>query len=570
MHYKAGDSCHERYSKEPLVNAQPEKHRRNIEITSTKILRLKGNIFVGKRLDIKPPPSIMNMWAEDILPRLSIDLQEISNAMISVQPDASIVEPHLCMCGVASKGQTYVTLRPCIWIRCGSKRCKELVQTTIKNLNWLGFITVEVHVRSPWLATSGSGIVPPIEVPLSQNGISTFDGSSLFIHVEHRLPGSSACGMLCLASIARDGQILQQKLSRVGGLLFTMNTALRWSLCAVTTAHGMFGQGYTTNANSTVGSSESSNETESDDYDTDSEPEDDHTYESSVLFGAPNLNRVATVWQEISSERLLNFLGKSHNSILDETPSNNELPKEADCALLDIANVFNLLNTYKSPDGVLNFLDSHIKDSGLGEGIVHLVFGEQDVVEGYMLPEPSVLLIQGTIFHTRKIELQYPICELMSPSPIVVPCDFVVDMNPAPGTSGSWVVQNGAMCGMIIAGYDNEPYAHIVTAEHLFSQIYESNSAVQVGIAETKRTNAMILRHDGDSTKGTSSSKSSTDISSISISDHVNTHMYSNIVVKSTEVQSPRESAGVEDGAVAIANVSHYQMPVSTTICTTG
>jgi hypothetical protein len=41
----------------------------------------------------------------------------------------------------------------------------------------------------------------------------------------------------------------------------------------------------------------------------------------------------------------------------------------------------------------------------------------------------------------------------------------------AVGTSGSWVVRGGRLCGYIVAVYEKEPYAHIITAEKALSDV---------------------------------------------------------------------------------------------------
>lgn len=37
--------------------------------------------------------------------------------------------------------------------------------------------------------------------------------------------------------------------------------------------------------------------------------------------------------------------------------------------------------------------------------------------------------------------------------------------------SGTWVMQDNCLCGMIVASYENIPYAHMVTADKIFQDI---------------------------------------------------------------------------------------------------
>lgn len=56
----------------------------------------------------------------------------------------------------------------------------------------------------------------------------------------------------------------------------------------------------------------------------------------------------------------------------------------------------------------------------------------------------------------------------------------------ASGTSGSWVVRDETLCGMIIAIHEHEPFAHMVEASQLFSDIKKSwAEAGEVGLFPT-------------------------------------------------------------------------------------
>jgi len=45
------------------------------------------------------------------------------------------------------------------------------------------------------------------------------------------------------------------------------------------------------------------------------------------------------------------------------------------------------------------------------------------------------------------------------------------------GCSGTWVTRDGVLCGMIIAGYESEPFAHMIPAAQLFADVESSLSA---------------------------------------------------------------------------------------------
>ena len=47
-------------------------------------------------------------------------------------------------------------------------------------------------------------------------------------------------------------------------------------------------------------------------------------------------------------------------------------------------------------------------------------------------------------------------------------------LNLALGSSGAWVLRGDTFCGMIIAGYENEPFAHMISGKQLASDIESS------------------------------------------------------------------------------------------------
>lgn len=59
---------------------------------------------------------------------------------------------------------------------------------------------------------------------------------------------------------------------------------------------------------------------------------------------------------------------------------------------------------------------------------------------------------------------------LVSGSPVSSFCRLLADLNQleALGCSGSWVLVGGKFCGVIIACYQHEPYAHMATCDQLF------------------------------------------------------------------------------------------------------
>ena len=92
---------------------------------------------------------------------------------------------------------------------------------------------------------------------------------------------------------------------------------------------------------------------------------------------------------------------------LDEKP--RPAPPGSDFALLGLPQGTVIgHNTYTSSTGP-NKIESLIHDPDLKEGNVEIILGVDNVVEGYLLPNPSSLVIYGALFHTRKVQLQKPL-----------------------------------------------------------------------------------------------------------------------------------------------------------------
>jgi hypothetical protein len=52
--------------------------------------------------------------------------------------------------------------------------------------------------------------------------------------------------------------------------------------------------------------------------------------------------------------------------------------------------------------------------------------------------------------------------------------------------SGSWVVREGKLCGVIYAAYDRSPYLHMLPAERIFQDIAELVKASIVRVANAR------------------------------------------------------------------------------------
>lgn len=130
------------------------------------------------------------------------------------------------------------------------------------------------------------------------------------------------------------------------------------------------------------------------------------------------------------------------------------ISKSSDFALIDLERTFSsTLNTYKLPrsEGNLQAGDHTVVDIiSKTAGPVHILCSPVDIRFGYVLEGDSMFLDRTTVFSTKKIQTEVPLER---------------------GLSGTWVLGDGRLTGVIIAVYDDEPYAHMLPVSQIFSDI---------------------------------------------------------------------------------------------------
>lgn len=111
-----------------------------VDITSNDISEHAPGLYVA-RAWIRPR-SLTPQEIEQILLRLEVDLalalSKIRAKSYKKRRNEDRVMIDMRMAGTPARGTTKITLRPCIWIFCGSKWCRKIVERDVKALNWFG------------------------------------------------------------------------------------------------------------------------------------------------------------------------------------------------------------------------------------------------------------------------------------------------------------------------------------------------------------------------------------------------------------------------------------------------
>ncbi|KAF5009734.1 hypothetical protein FDECE_4080 [Fusarium decemcellulare] len=127
------------------------------------------------------------------------------------------------MAGVREANQAHITLRPSFWIRTTDDAIKrktpwKRLTKLVKDLGLNSPQNVNIYVEGGLKLAHDTTRVPKAHLPL-EKGTDFGDGETLYTHIPAKPPGASACGTLCLTTIIKDGVILYQKHSRIGGLV---------------------------------------------------------------------------------------------------------------------------------------------------------------------------------------------------------------------------------------------------------------------------------------------------------------------------------------------------------------
>ncbi|KAJ4345243.1 uncharacterized protein N0V89_011373 [Didymosphaeria variabile] len=402
----------------------------------------KAKLFVGQPRALPCDADLVTKWEEVIKPRLMSDLESVCSWST---PNESF-EAELCMAGVVRK-EKVVELNPTVCIRCKSKGCRKEFERAVKDLDYLAsfcFGRVEVRLGAPQLASMlpQSDTQTPYYEDVStdeEEAQREAEIESLYkIQLEHHhereerrkapramsdwwirqkwwiqelFPEDSACGLKLRIETNISGVNIQS-ISTIGGLI-----KIDEKIYGLTTGHGVIAPPDLPTVTHTI-PSESSSEYESEFFGSDSESSD-----ASVADANADSNQCAEVihqirWRDIPAGGLACFCGKT-----------------------DIHNIVG--------HGMFH-LNDVIHDADLKAGEVFILTGKYQTVCGYLLRGPASFRIKDALFQTRKIELREPLPK---------------------GVSGSWVVQGDRLCGVVLAVYGTEPYAHMITIDKVFQDI---------------------------------------------------------------------------------------------------
>jgi len=128
-------------------------HTVTVSVDSPNLYRLDNGTYIGKLRWLPPPATVEATWSSTTRKRLITDLRPVLASLPKSLPrDETIIELELCMSGRIDAASNQVILSPSIWIRCGSKRCRDEIQKAVADLSYLRAFQVHFRLDAPRFA----------------------------------------------------------------------------------------------------------------------------------------------------------------------------------------------------------------------------------------------------------------------------------------------------------------------------------------------------------------------------------------------------------------------------------
>ncbi|KAJ4388869.1 hypothetical protein N0V93_006330 [Gnomoniopsis smithogilvyi] len=428
-------------------------------------------LYVGWPGQITPPPEALLEFEMETLPLLERDLQGISGYL---GQQGIRITYELRMSGYASATAETVFLSPTVWIL---YRASSTASTKVSVAELHQAVSDIFYLQKGLEIQEGGGRIELtsdrslIDVELEEKeSIELSDGGKLSIHIEDCQEKYSVCGALCCVTVENDGKQVQS-LCRIGGLLKVNGKYI----LGVSTAHAML-EGSGIFRDSFNDSTESRL------------PPGQAVDRDEILSDS----RRVSAWHSVSRDAAVDFLGISMNS-RGEMAINRSKPENAtDFALLRLSKMpAYVRNKYIPPfaqEPVSITSTASASAAAMDEGPVHIICGGGDVAEGQLVWGSACFIIRGRNFRVRRIQTTRPL---------------------SAGTTGAWVVRGEVMYGVIIAVYENEPFALMMTVERLFASILGSAFSIRSVELWDGEVPEALLRKVQDEAKSSNMSKSS-------------------------------------------------------------
>jgi hypothetical protein len=415
------------------------------------------NVFMGRLMGCPPSECMTTEWQDVVRIRLMGDLWAVLQSLPHSLPrERTVIEAELVMMGQSTRLSDQVEMIPTVLIRCGGKRCQKAVANAVDDLEYLKNFSrgrIVVHRQPPRFASNQGNDAGP-----STRSIHSPEGSTI-VEVGV-LSNLSACGLRI-----KTKHLGLDRFCTLGGLI-----QVNGKVYGLTTAHAL------------VSSSDESSSCIASSSDSDSDSSlSDSTTSSSNRMDKSNLQTRSTGTDRFNpmsgAEKWVPANLGPYSYLTKRQPlgTNNaySVSDASDFALIEIADELSEMpNSYlipghgRSNTQTIKKLGSLLSEKS--EQRVSIIRAFSDVRQGHVLSGDQFIIDKGATFNTKKIELEYALGTFILSSQSE--CQMALT-KPERGSSGAWVVQGSSLLGIIIAVYDNEPYAHMLDITNVFQDI---------------------------------------------------------------------------------------------------
>ncbi|KAJ2985637.1 hypothetical protein NUW58_g5427 [Xylaria curta] len=367
---------------------------------------------------ITPDLSLHQEYIRKPTERLSLDLNNyIQEQCVKPKVQRRMQRLRIGMSGVAFAIETRLSGRPrgnseeveltlAMWVFCVSTFTEELVRKALAkpNMLWASEETIEVVTGLRW--NKRSEYIADLDL---SKGFQFRDSYKLHLHTEEAGEDKSAVGLFVCATLTKNGSIIDQCVSRLGGLL-----SLREETTAISTAHGILDMLISAGLYC-IRDEDTDSLENTPDSDTESEAESDgtagtsHEDESKSVVsiespGSSAVNRV-TRWNVISEAVIFDFIWP----ILSDPDKYwvfgaNTRPH--DFALFKLGPYLSerLNNSYEYESVQYVVTKEHTSSPAESE-MVLILLGHNTFARGKVLPGASAIYLSGMKFNTKRVLL---------------------------------------------------------------------------------------------------------------------------------------------------------------------
>lgn len=345
-------------------------------------------------------------WINEIREQLVVDLRPILKSLPhSTSRQSATVEPMLCMTGEGQKDSSSVQLRPTIWIRCGSEKCKVAVQRAITDLSYIHAFShgrVHIDLRAPRFATNFRSVY-------EREGRLTFPPATGRLKIflpdwgRSQISAHSACGIQLKYISGRNDSVERRWV--IGGVIRVDGT-----IYGLTTAHPMFDELYCNDESYVSRSYEDEPRASvrlpiSNDM--------PRARDSSGKLSSEGSSQVNFTWKSAALGPI-NYAGTTGTNAFAKSGRKDTA---SDFALIPLSHTTPRLHNYYRNSITLdgkekpqNFLIDDMS-SDLSPGEVTIICSPTDAQPGYLLGGSALFMESTSVFRTRKVQTESPLSE---------------------------------------------------------------------------------------------------------------------------------------------------------------